>query len=543
MTPPAPEALPIAPAQKWAITLTVMVVAFMQILDTSVTNVVLPHLQGSLSAGLDEVSWVITSYLAANAVVIPATGWLVGLFGRKRLFLICTVLFVISSFVSGAAPDLTTLIVARIFQGLGGGPIIPLSQAILWEIFPFHQRGLAMAVWGVGFILGPILGPTVGGYLADEWSWRWIFYINLPVGCLGFLMASAFLFDPPYLRQRGRIDWWGLGLMIAGLGCLQLVLDRGEREDWFESSGIVALAIVAVCALAAFLIRELTTSDPIVDLTVFADRNFATGATLSAIVGFGMFSGMLLIGIFTQKLLGYDAWTAGLVLAPGGLGNIFSLFASGLVTRMDQRLMLAFGCLLNAVSLYMMSTLTLGMDYWALAFPRFVQGFAVGFIFVPMSTLTLATVRRDKLVNATAVYGMLRNFGGSVGIAVVTTLLAQRSQFHQTTLGSHITQWDPETRSRLAQWTSHFMALGSDAFTAERRAMATLYRQTVDQAQLLAYADDFWLLAVMFAVVPLLLPLMRRIRMEPTSSVGAPASAARSSASAAEPSPVPTAEG
>ena len=523
MTPPATEAPPISPARKWAITLTVMVVAFMQILDTSVTNVVLPHLQGSLSAGLDEVSWVITSYLAANAVVIPATGWLAGLLGRKRFFLLCATLFTVSSFLSGVAPDLTTLIVARIFQGLGGGPIIPLSQAILWEIFPFHQRGLAMAVWGVGFILGPILGPTVGGYLADEWSWRWIFYINLPVGILGFFMASAFLFDPPYQHKPARIDWWGLGLMVVGFGCLQLALDRGEREDWFDSSTIVALTIVAGGAIAAFLIRELTTSDPIVDLTVFADRNFATGATLIAVVGFGMFSGMLLVAVFTQKLLGYDAWTAGLVLAPGGLGNVFSLFASGLVTRIDQRLMLAFGCLLNAASLYMMTSLTLGMDYWALALPRFIQGFAVGFIFVPLSTLALATIRRDKLVNATAVYGVLRNLGGSVGIALVTTLLAQRSQFHQVTLASHITPWDPETRARLTQWASHFVTHGSDGFTAERRAVAMLYRETVEQAQLLAYADDFWLLAVMFAAVPLILPFMRRVRLGTPSSPGAAA--------------------
>ena len=519
MTPPTSDAPPISPARKWAITLTVMVVAFMQILDTSVTNVVLPHLQGSLSAGLDEVSWVITSYLAANAVVIPATGWLVGIFGRKRFFLICTVLFVVSSFLSGAAPDLTTLIIARIFQGLGGGPIIPLSQAILWEIFPFHQRGLAMAVWGMGFILGPILGPTVGGYLADEWSWRWIFYINLPVGVLGFFMASAFLFDPPYLRKPGRVDWWGLGLMVAGFGCLQLVLDRGEREDWFDSTLIVTMSLVAVCALAGFLIRELTAEDPIMDLTVFTDRNFATGAALISIVGFGMFSGMLLVAVFTQKLLGYDAWTSGLVLAPGGFGNICSLFASGIVTRVDQRWMLAFGCLLNAVSLYMMTSLTLGMDYWALALPRFIQGFAIGFIFVPLSTLTLATIQREKLVNATAAYGMLRNVGGSVGIAVVTTLLAQRSQFHQSTLVSHINVWDAETHTRLAAWTRHFVGLGADTFTAERRAVAMLYRETVEQAQLLAYADDFWLLAVMFALMTLLLPLMRRIRLQPPAPV------------------------
>jgi DHA2 family multidrug resistance protein len=527
VTAPAPDLPPISTARKWAITFTVMVVAFMQILDTSVTNVVLPHLQGSLSAGLDEVSWVITSYLAANAVVIPATGWLVGMFGRRRFFLICCSLFTVSSFVSGAAPDLTTLIAARVFQGLGGGPIIPLSQAILWEIFPFHQRGLAMAVWGVGFILGPILGPTVGGYLADEWSWRWIFYVNLPVGILGFLLASACLFDSPFQRSAKGVDWWGLGLMIAGFGCLQLVLDRGEREEWFASSTIVALSIVAVCALAAFLVRELTVADPILDLTAFADRNFATGATLIAVIGFGMFSSMLLVAIFTQKLLGYDAWTAGLVLAPSGLGNLLSLFASGLVTRIDQRLMLAFGCLLNAASLYMMTSLTLGMDYWALAVPRLVQGFAVGFIFVPLSTLTLATIRRDRLVNATALYGVMRNIGGSVGIALATTLLAQRSQFHQTTLVSHVALGDAETRARLAQWAGHFAGLGSDAFTAERRAMAMLYQETVAQAQLLAYADDFWLLALMFAAVPLVLPLMRRIRLVAPATAGEPAERAR----------------
>jgi len=526
MTSPAPDPPPISAGRKWAITITVMVVAFMQILDTSVTNVVLPHLQGSLSAGLDEVSWVITSYLAANAVVIPATGWLVSVFGRKRFFLICCTLFTVSSFISGAAPDLTTLIVARIFQGLGGGPIIPLSQAILWEIFPFRQRGMAMAVWGVGFILGPILGPTVGGYLADEWSWRWIFYINLPVGIFGFFLASTFLFDSPFQRKAGRIDSWGLVLMVVGFGCLQLVLDRGEREEWFDSAMILTMAIVAVCALAGFLIREVMTDDPILDLTVFTDPNFATGVTLSAVIGFGMFSSMLLVAVFTQKLLNYDAWTAGLVLAPSGAGNILSLFASGIVTRVDQRMMLAFGCLLNAVSLYMMTSLTLGMDYWALAFPRLIQGFAVGFIFVPLSTLTLATIRRDKLVNATAIYGMMRNVGGSVGVALVTTVLAQRSQFHQSTLVSHVSVWDPETRARLSTWAGYFTTQGTDAFTAERRAMAMLYRETVTQAQLLAYTDTFWMLAVLFAAAPLLLPFMRRIRLSTPPAEARPESVA-----------------
>jgi len=284
------------------------------------------------------------------------------------------------------------------------------------------------------------------------------------------------------------------------------------------------MAIISACALVGFLVRELTATDPILDLTVFTDRNFAAGATLIAVIGFGMFSSMLLVAVFTQKLLNYDAWTAGLVLAPSGVGNILSLFASGIVTRVDQRMMLAFGCLLNAVSLYMMTSLTLGMDYWALAFPRFIQGVAVGFIFVPLSTLTLATIRRDKLVNATAVYGMMRNIGGSLGIALLTTLLAQRSQIHQSQLVGHVTLWDPETRARLVSWTSHFATQGTDTFTAERRAVAMLYRETVTQAQLLAYTDTFWLLALIFACAPLLLPFMRRIRLSTPSSTP-PASA------------------
>jgi DHA2 family multidrug resistance protein len=522
------EGGPISSARKWAITLSVMVVAFMQVLDTSVTNVVLPHLQGSLSAGLEEISWVITSYLAANAIVIPATGWLAGLMGRKRFFLVCSVLFTVSSVLSGMAPNLTFLILARIAQGIGGGPIIPLSQAILWEIFPLGQRGLAMAVWGVGFMMGPIIGPTLGGYIADNWSWRWIFYINLPVGLLGFFMASACLFDPPYLRKPSRVDWPGLVLMVLGFGCLQLMLDRGEREDWFDSSLIATLAVIGAVALAGFVVRELVAKDPIMDLRVFTDRNFAFGASFIAFIGLGMFSSMVLLALYAQKLLGYDALTSGLVLAPGGIGNLFSLILCGrLVTRVDQRLLLTFGCLVNAVSMYMMSNVTLGMDYWSLTLPRVVQGFALGFIFVPLSTLTLATIRKDKLVNATSAYNVLRNLGGSLGIALATTYLAQRSQYHQSNLVSHVTVWDPETQARLARWTSHFLAQGADAFTAERRAVAMLYHDVVNQASVLAYADDFWLLAVLFSVVPLFLPLMRRVHAAPVAPREDPDEAAR----------------
>jgi len=278
MSPPPTAEL--SSARKWAITVSVMLVTVMQVVDTSVTNVALPHMQGSLSASVDEIAWVLTSYLAANAVIIPATGWLSGLLGRKRFFLICTLLFTLSSFLSGIAPSLEFLVAMRIFQGIGGGPMIPISQAIMWEIFPLRQRGMAMAVWGIGIMMGPIFGPTLGGWIADNWSWRWIFYINLPIGVLGFLAASAFLFDPAHIRRPARIDGLGLALMVVGFSAMQYVLDRGEREDWFESGWMVTLAVIAVCALAGFVAREVTTDHPILDFSVFGDRNFTLGAAL-----------------------------------------------------------------------------------------------------------------------------------------------------------------------------------------------------------------------------------------------------------------------
>jgi MFS transporter, DHA2 family, multidrug resistance protein len=505
----------ISPARRWAITLSVMMVTVMQVLDTSVTNVALPHMQGSLSAGLEEMSWVITSFLAANAIVIPATGWLSARFGRRRFFLICTVLFTASSFLSGIAPNLEFLVAMRVLQGLGGGPVIPMAQAIMWEIFPLSMRGTAMAVWGGGIMMAPILGPTLGGWIADNWSWRWIFYINLPIGLLGFLMISVFLFDAPFVKKPRGIDAAGLVLMVAGFGLLQLVLDLGEKHDWFDSGFIVGLLMFATCAIAAFVIRELLAAEPILDLTVFNDRNFAVGTICIALVALGMNSSMLLVALYTQKVLAWDAWNAGLVLAPGGVGTLIALMISGrLVARTDQRFMLVGGCLLNVVSATMMTSVTLGMDYWSLAWPRFLQGFAMGFVFPPLQTLTLATIRVERLGNATAAYNVVRNVGGSVGVALATTFLLRRSQAHQTTLVSHVDVWDPDTAARLKQWTDHFVSQGADSYTAGRRALAMLYRSTVEQAQIMAYADDFWLISVLFLVILPLIPFMSRVSTE-----------------------------
>ena len=320
---------PISAARKWAITFSVMLVTVMQVLDTSITNVALPHMQGSFSASIDEMSWVITSYLAANAVVIPASGWLTAVFGRRRFYLICTVTFTASSFLSGIAPNLEFLVLMRILQGLGGGPVVPMAQAIMWEIFPLEQRGTAVAVWGFGIMLAPILGPTVGGWIADNWSWRWVFYINLPIGILAFFMVSAFLFDAPFHRRPRHVDLAGIVLMVLGFGCLQLALDLGERRDWFDSALILTLAALAVCMLVGFVIREIVAAEPILDLAVFGDRNFGLGTLAILLIGLGFNSSLLLVALYTQTILGYDAWTAGLTLAPGGLGTMLALMISG----------------------------------------------------------------------------------------------------------------------------------------------------------------------------------------------------------------------
>jgi DHA2 family multidrug resistance protein len=507
---------PLSSTRRWTITISVMVVSVLQILDTSVTNVALPHIQGALSASVEEVSWVLTSYLAANAIVLPATGWLTARLGRRRLFLLCTTVFVASSFLSAIAPSVEFLVAMRILQGLGGGPVIPIAQAVLWEIFPPRQRGMAMAVWGLGIVLAPTFGPTVGGWVTDNWSWRWIFYINLPIGVLGFLMASLFLFDSPHARKAPRIDLPGLLLMILGFGALQLVLDRGEREDWFDSGLITTLAVIAAVALAAFVIRELTTDEPLLDLAVFADRNFTLGSMVMSLAGFGFYASMLLLALYTQKLMSYDAWTSGLVLAPSGIGQALMLLLVGrLVTRMDQRILLGFGVLMNGLATLLMSHVTLGTDFWSLAWPRLIQGIGMGCIFVPLQTLALNTISVSQMPNATAAFNVVRNVGGSMGVAIATTLLTRRAQVHQTTLVAHVDVWGPETTARLDKWTQHFWTHGADTFTAGRQALSMLYRDATGQAQVLAFIDDFRLLAVLYASLILLIPFMRRVRHEP----------------------------
>jgi len=368
----------------------------------------------------------------------------------------------------------------------------------------------------MGIVLAPTFGPTVGGWIADNWSWRWIFYINLPIGIAGFFMASILLFDSPHAKPAGRADVLGMLLMIVGFGGLQFVLDRGEREDWFDSGMITGLAVLAIAALTAFVIRELTADEPLLDLSMLADRNFTVGSVVMSVAGFGFYASMLLLALYTQKLMGYDAWTSGLVLAPSGIGQAVTLlFVGYLVSRHDQRILLAFGVLMNGLATYLMSTATLGVDFWSLAFPRLIQGVGMGCIFVPLQMLAFASIPMRHLPNATALFSVVRNVGGSAGVAISTTLLSRRAQLHQSALVANVHVWAPETTERLRLWTQHFQARGADAMTAGQQAMAMLYRETQTQAQVLAFMDDFRLLAVMYAGLVLLIFFMHRVRAEP----------------------------
>jgi len=488
------------------VTVAVMLVATMQILDTTVTNVALPQMQGSLSASVDEITWVFTSFLAANAVVLPATGWLSALLGRRRFFFASTLVFMGSSLLAAIAPTLPVLVGARVLQGIGGGPLLPLSQAILMEIFPARQRGQAMAIWGLGVMFAPIVGPTLGGWITDNVSWRWIFYLNLPIGALALLLAWAFLEEPTHSPAPvTRVDGLGLALMVLGVGSIQIALDRGNRLDWFDSPDISMLVAVGGVALVAFVARELTTEHPIVDLRVLADRTFAIGALLIALMGFALYSSMVLLTLYVEHLLGYDALTTGYVLAPGGLGSMISLALAGrLVNRVDPRWLVSAGAAIIAYSLQLMASLSLGADFETVLWSRFVQGFGMGLVFVPLTTMTLAAVPAVGMTNATGVFNVVRNLGGSAGIAVLTTLLSRQTQAHQATLVGRVTVWDPATTQRLAALERVYAAGGADAHTAQVQALQHLYLEVQRQASMMAFLGNFGLLTLCFAAfIPL----------------------------------------
>jgi DHA2 family multidrug resistance protein len=502
----------------WLIAAAVMLATFMEVLDTSVANVALPHISGNLSATTDEATWVLTSYLVSNAIILPATAWLTTYFGRKRFLITCIIIFTLASAMCGAATSLGMLIFARILQGAGGGALQPIAQSVLLESFPPEKRGSAMAVYGLGVVVAPIIGPTLGGWITDNYSWRWIFYINIPIGALAIFMANAFVEDPPYLRNRkpGRIDYIGFGLMAVGLATLQLILDKGQEEDWFASNWIVWAAVIAVAALIAFIVWELRSKEPIVNLRVFANRNFAVGTVLIASVGVVLYGTTALLPLFLQTLLGYPAVQSGMAVSPRGFGSIVSMLIVGrLIGKVDGRFLIMFGFAVLAYSTYMLSGVNLQIATSNVIWPNIISGFAMGFVFVPLTTMAMGTLSNEQMGNASGIYNLMRNTGGSIGIAMVTTLLARGAQVHQAAMVSHLTPYDPAFQQRMHQVAG---ALGGGGASGGAGPMATqqsygaIYGTLVKQSMLMSYTDNFRLLAFLCILsIPTAL-LFKRVR-------------------------------
>jgi MFS transporter, DHA2 family, multidrug resistance protein len=502
------------PINPWLIAVSVMFATFMEVLDTTVVNVSLPHIAGNLSASIDEATWALTSYLVANAIILPMTGWLASMFGRKRLLMISVVGFTAASFLCGLAPTLGTLIFFRILQGATGGCLQPLSQAVLLEAFAPQDRGKAMGFWALGIVVAPILGPVLGGWLTDNYSWRWVFYINIPVGIASIVMTKMYIFDPPYLQTESRkVDYWGIGMLAVGIGALQIVLDKGQEDDWFSSNMILILSIVSAVTLAALIWHLLVTDEPIVDLRVFKERSYAVGVFLMTVVGFVLYGSMVLLPVMLQTLLGYPPLQAGIAMAPRGIGSFFMMPITGLMTgRFDPRKLLTAGLIAGGMTLIWLSQLNLQAGYWDIFWPQLFQGVGMSLLFVPLTTISMDAIPREKMGNATSLFNLMRNIGGSIGIAVTGTLLSRHSQVTVNTLGANVTAYDPASQSMLFQLRAAFIAAGSDAATATTRAYAALFGTLQRQATMVSFVGIFQLLGVMFiALVPLVL-LMKRPR-------------------------------
>ena len=493
----------------WIIAVVVTLATFMEVLDTSIANVALPHIAGSLSAGQDESTWILTSYLVSNAIVLPLSGWLSSIMGRKNFYMSCVALFTISSFMCGLAPNLATLIICRVLQGAGGGGLQPSEQAILADTFPPAKRGMAFAVYGMAVVTAPAIGPTLGGWITDNFTWRWIFFINIPVGILSIMLTSRLIQDPPYFKRRKlsetHIDYVGLGFVALGLGALQIVLDKGQRDDWFESHFILTLAIIAASALIFVIFWEWKHKDPIIDLHLFRDRTFGVSNLLMFMLGFALLGSTLLLPLFSQTLLGYTAEKAGLALMPGGFTIILLLPLVGfLLSRYTPRWLLLFGLIVLSLSLFHMTGFDLDMDFKAVANARIVQAAGMAFLFVPINTAAYAFLPRDKNNAASGLMNLARNIGGSVGISVVTTLLDRRTQFHLTTMASHLSPTNPALRSMILGASNALRAHGESASGATQRAYALVQGVVVRQATMLAYIDCFWFLGVaILAMVPM----------------------------------------
>jgi DHA2 family multidrug resistance protein len=511
MNPFTPRPRP-ADVNPWLVAIAVMSSTFMEVLDTTVVNVSLPHIAGSLSATIEETTWTLTSYLVANAIILPMTGWLASAFGRKRLLLLSVVGFTVSSFFCGLAPSLPFLVVFRIVQGACGGGLQPLSQAILLEAFPPEKRGQAMAFWALGIVVAPMLGPVAGGWLTDNYSWRWVFYINVPIGFLSILLTQRFVFDPSYLRQKiVKVDYWGILLLVLGIACLQIMLDKGQEEDWFSSHFIVSLAALAAAGLTALIIRELMTDHPIIDLSVFRYKSYAIGTFLMTVLGFVLYGSTVLLPLQMQVLLGYTATHAGVTNLPRGLASFLIMPVVGRLTgKMDARKMLAIGLAGGAIAMYQLSRFNLNVGFWNFWWPLIVQGAALGFIFVPLTTVTNNPIPKERLGNATSLFNLMRNLGASIGIALVQTYQFRKQQTHINILGGHVSPYSAQANHMIDALRGSFLARGADMEDATRKAYDAVWGIVQRQAAMLSYNDTFLLLAILFVAMLPLLFLLRK---------------------------------
>jgi len=496
----------------WLIAIAVMSSTFMEVLDTTVVNVSLPHIAGSLSASNDEATWTLTSYLVANAIVLPLTGWLAGRFGRKRLLLFSVAGFTGASFMCGLAPSLGFLIFFRIIQGACGGGLQPLSQAILMESFPPEKRGQAMAFWALGIVVAPMLGPVAGGWLTDNYSWRWVFYINIPIGVAALILTELFIFDPPYLRRpKTGIDFWGIGLLTLGIGSLQILLDKGQELDWFGSHFIVTLAVLAVVGLGALIIRELTTAHPVIDLSVFKYRSYAIGTMLMTLIGFVLYGSTVLLPLLMQVILGYTATHAGVTNLPRGLASFLIMPIVGKLTgKVDSRKLLGIGLAASAYAMFELSRLSLNVGFWNFWWPLTLQGAALGFVFVPLTTVTNDPIPNERMGNATSLFNLMRNIGASIGISVVETYQFRKQQVHIHYLGAHVYPANGAASHFIQGMKSFFMQQGSSAMTATHQAYEALWGNILQQAAMLSYNDTFLLLAFVFLAMFPFLFLLRK---------------------------------
>jgi DHA2 family multidrug resistance protein len=500
-------------ARKWIITLTVVLASMIELIDTSIVNVALPQMMGNLGATLDEVAWVVTSYVVANVIVVPMTGFLASAFGRRNYFAGSIVLFTVASFFCGHATNIWELVIFRFIQGTGGGALISTSQSILVETFPPEQLGLANALFGLGVVVGPTIGPTLGGWITDNYSWPWCFYVNIPIGIAATLLTVSFVREAREKRQIGSIDWSGIALLVVGIGSLQVVLERGERDDWFSASYIVILSIVAGVGVVAFIWRELTAEHPVVELHVFKDRSLAVGTLFTFILGFGLYSSVFIFPVFAQNLLGFSAMQTGLILLPGGLTTAIMMPIVGKLLQkgVPPQLMNALGFGSFFFSTYMLSHSTLASGRADFFLPLVLRGIGLGLLFVPLTTLALSNLRGKDIAQGAGLTNMMRQLGGSFGVALIATYVEKRSWAHRQGLLEHLSIYDPPVRERLNAMVQGLLTKGSTLVEAQKQAYGALEGIVVRQTFLMTYMDAFRIVGIFFLLcIPLLLLFKRR---------------------------------